>query len=160
MGCWCRTKWLQNGLPTFPILFGMAPPKICDSSCRKLGKRCCWMTMLRTCTPGRRVFLSEHACVNFLSGLNRRALPWHFQKAGEDVVVLPRSTMLVNDASAYVQCGRAGFGVIQVPGLLVDRYLKDGDLPLRVIAIAVAPTAFAACRAAKPRLLDAADRTT
>lgn len=72
--------------------------------------------------------LSDHACVGFLSGLNRRTLPWHFQQDGRDMVVVPRSSMLVNDSTAYVQCGRAGFGVIQVPGLLVDRDIKDGAL--------------------------------
>lgn len=72
--------------------------------------------------------LADQACVNFLSGLSRRALPWHFRIQGQDAVIAPRSTMLVSDASAYVQCARAGFGVIQVPGLLVDRYLRDGSL--------------------------------
>ena len=72
--------------------------------------------------------LDRHACVNFLSGISKRALPWHFLHDGVSRSLLPDSSMLVNDASAYVQCARSGFGLIQVPGILVDRYLRDGTL--------------------------------
>lgn len=72
--------------------------------------------------------LVDHACVNFLSGISRRTLPWHFRHDGVTRSVLPDSSMLVNDASAYVQCARSGFGLIQVPGMLVDRYLREGTL--------------------------------
>lgn len=72
--------------------------------------------------------LDRHTCVNFLSGISKRTLPWHFRDHGVGTTLLPDSSMLVNDASAYVQCARSGFGLIQVPGILVDRYLRDGTL--------------------------------
>jgi LysR family transcriptional regulator for bpeEF and oprC len=72
--------------------------------------------------------LSSHVCASFQSGTSKRSLPWHFNVAGMDSSVLPKSTILVNDSTAYVLCAKAGFGLIQVPGLLVDRYLKDGTL--------------------------------
>lgn len=36
--------------------------------------------------------------------------------------------MLVNDSTAYVQCATTGFGIVQVPGLLVERFLEEGSL--------------------------------
>lgn len=50
--------------------------------------------------------LSAQACVNFVSGMNKRPLPWHFRKDGKDFTLLPKSEMLVNDATAYVECAR------------------------------------------------------
>lgn len=76
-------------------------------------------------TPGD---LSRHTCASFLSGINKRPLPWHFTPDGKDGAVLPKSTLLVNDSTAYVLCAKAGFGVIQAPGLLVDSHLSDGSL--------------------------------
>ena len=72
--------------------------------------------------------LDRHGCVNFLSGISKRTLPWHFRQNGASRSLLPDSSMLVSDAAAYVQCARSGFGLIQVPGILVDRYLRDGTL--------------------------------
>jgi len=72
--------------------------------------------------------LAEHRTVNFLSGASRRPLAWHFQQDGGPVVLTPKEAILVNDSHAYVQCGIAGFGIVQVPGILVDRYLVDGWL--------------------------------
>jgi LysR family transcriptional regulator for bpeEF and oprC len=34
----------------------------------------------------------------------------------------------VNDTHAYVECGVAGFGLVQVPGIVVDGLLADGRL--------------------------------
>ncbi len=72
--------------------------------------------------------LDQHACIRFLSGISKRTMPWHFRDGGVSRSLQPESSLSVNDASAYVQCARAGFGVIQVPGMLVDHYLRDGTL--------------------------------
>lgn len=83
--------------------------------------------------------LDQHACVNFLSGISKPTLPWHFLDGGISRSLLPDSAMLVNDASAYVECARSGFGLIQVPGMLVDRYLRDGTLVEVLAAYRPAP---------------------
>ena len=56
--------------------------------------------------------LPEHRSVNFLSGS----------------VLTPKDAILVNDSHAYVECAASGFGIVQAPGVLVDRYLADGRL--------------------------------
>ena len=72
--------------------------------------------------------LPEHRSVNFLSGSNRRPLAWHFLENGQPTVLTPKGAILVNDSHAYVECAASGFGIVQVPGVLVDRYLADGRL--------------------------------
>ncbi|MBG0512124.1 LysR family transcriptional regulator [Agrobacterium sp. MOPV5] len=72
--------------------------------------------------------LSDHRCVNFLSGASRRPISWHFFEGGTATQIAPKSAILVNDSHAYVECGVAGFGIVQVPGIIVDRYLNDGRL--------------------------------
>ena len=34
----------------------------------------------------------------------------------------------MNESNAYVQCGVAGFGILQAPGITLERYLADGSL--------------------------------
>ncbi|WP_413990751.1 LysR substrate-binding domain-containing protein [Labrys okinawensis] len=72
--------------------------------------------------------LQSHRSVNFMSGASRRPLPWAFQEGEKAVTLVPRGAMLVNDSHAYVESGLAGFGLIQVPGILVDRFLASGQL--------------------------------
>jgi len=72
--------------------------------------------------------LASHRSVNFLSGSSRRALPWTFTDNGKTETMTPKGSILVNDSHAYVNCGVSGFGIIQVPGIMVDAYLQDGRL--------------------------------
>lgn len=72
--------------------------------------------------------LADHRVVSFLSGSSKRPLPWHFLVDGKDKTISPRSAILVNDSHAYVECGVADFGIIQVPGILVDGLLGSGRL--------------------------------
>ncbi len=72
--------------------------------------------------------LANHRGVNFLSGHNNRPLPWHFLEDGEDRPYVPRGGITVNESNAYVQCGVAGFGLIQAPGITVETFLASGDL--------------------------------
>lgn len=78
--------------------------------------------------PASPADLQAHLAINFRSGLSHRVLPWHFTQGGEEVTVVCPSSILVDDSTAYVQCALTGFGIVQVPGLLVDRYLGDGSL--------------------------------
>jgi LysR family transcriptional regulator for bpeEF and oprC len=72
--------------------------------------------------------LSAHFGVTFLSGVNRRPLPWLFSESGAEKHFRPKGRVSVNEANAYVQCGIAGFGMIQLPGVMVDTQLKNGSL--------------------------------
>lgn len=72
--------------------------------------------------------LADHRCVSFLSGQNHRPLPWHFSVDGEDRPHSPHGGITVNESNAYVQCGVAGFGIIQAPGITVETFLESGEL--------------------------------
>ena len=79
-------------------------------------------------TPQSVEEVSTHGGVKFLSGMSRRALPWQFSVDGEDTPVTPKGQVSVNETHAYVQCGVAGFGLIQLPGFVVGRELAEGTL--------------------------------
>ncbi len=34
----------------------------------------------------------------------------------------------MNESNAYVQCGVAGFGIVQAPGITVETFLASGEL--------------------------------
>lgn len=72
--------------------------------------------------------LKDHRCVSFISGQNNRPLPWHFSVNGEDRPHTPHGGITVNQSNAYVQCGVAGFGIVQAPGITVETFLATGDL--------------------------------
>lgn len=72
--------------------------------------------------------LAEHRCVSFLSGQTNRPLPWHFTVQGQERPHIPHGGISVNESNAYVQCGVAGFGIVQAPGITVERLLASGEL--------------------------------
>ncbi|WP_028624548.1 LysR family transcriptional regulator [Pseudomonas sp. Ant30-3] len=72
--------------------------------------------------------LSAHRGVTFLSGQNNRSLPWQFLDGASDQTYISRHGITVNESNAYVECGVAGFGILQAPGITLDRYLADGSL--------------------------------
>lgn len=72
--------------------------------------------------------LNAHHGVNFLSGQNNRTLPWHFSVKGKDRAFISNAGITVTESNAYVQCGVAGFGIIQAPGITVAEYLASGTL--------------------------------
>jgi len=72
--------------------------------------------------------LSAHHGVTFISGQNQRPLAWHFMDGGQEHSYISRQGVTVNESNAYVQCGVAGFGLLQAPGIVLDRFLADGTL--------------------------------
>ncbi|WP_434557254.1 LysR family transcriptional regulator [Pseudomonas sp. Z5-35] len=72
--------------------------------------------------------LSAHRGVTFLSGQNQRPLPWQFIDGASERAYVSRHGITVNESNAYVECGVAGFGILQAPGITLDRYLADGSL--------------------------------
>ncbi|MDU8420037.1 LysR family transcriptional regulator [Pseudomonas syringae] len=79
-------------------------------------------------TPETLDELAGHCGVSFLSGQSNRPLPWHFSLNGDDFALPPRGGITVNESNAYVQCGLAGFGILQVPGIAVESFLASGEL--------------------------------
>lgn len=72
--------------------------------------------------------LTNHRGVRFISGQDQRTLPWQFQDGTIERVHVCRQGIAVNESKAYVQCGVAGFGILQAPGIALDRHLADGSL--------------------------------
>lgn len=72
--------------------------------------------------------LKAHQCINFLSGMTNRILPWHFHEDHEDIHLTPESSIYTNEANAYVNCAVSGFGLIQALGLSVEQHLDNGTL--------------------------------
>jgi LysR family transcriptional regulator for bpeEF and oprC len=72
--------------------------------------------------------LSAHRGVTFLSGQNQRPLAWQFIDGGREQSHISRQGITVNESNAYVECGVAGFGILQAPGITLDRFLNDGAL--------------------------------
>ncbi|GFM74523.1 LysR family transcriptional regulator [Pseudomonas cichorii] len=72
--------------------------------------------------------LDAHRGVTFLSGHNQRPLPWQFLHAGSEQTYVSRHGITVNESNAYVECGVAGFGILQAPGITLDRFLANGSL--------------------------------
>lgn len=72
--------------------------------------------------------LNAHPGVTFLSGQNQRPLPWQFTQGGSEQSYISRQGITVNESNAYVECGVAGFGIVQAPGITLDRFLAEGSL--------------------------------
>lgn len=72
--------------------------------------------------------LSAHRGVTFLSGQSQRPLAWQFMDGGREQSYVSRQGITVNESNAYVQCGIAGFGILQAPGITLDRFLANGSL--------------------------------
>ncbi|MEN0036767.1 MAG: LysR family transcriptional regulator [Cellvibrio sp.] len=79
-------------------------------------------------TPKNIEDLSEHHAVTYFSGRGRRRMEWNIFEDGKERIVHMRSSMLVNDTAAYVDCAMAGMGLIQVAGVYVEDRLKSGAL--------------------------------
>jgi len=72
--------------------------------------------------------LGMHRGVTFLSGQNQRPLAWQFVEGGRVQSHICRQGITVNESNAYVECGVAGFGILQAPGIALDRFLANGSL--------------------------------
>ncbi|CAM3746443.1 putative HTH-type transcriptional regulator YhjC [Pseudomonas reidholzensis] len=72
--------------------------------------------------------LNTHPGITFLSGQNQRPLPWQFMQGGSEQSYISRQGITVNESNAYVECGVAGFGILQAPGITLDRFLAEGSL--------------------------------
>ncbi|WP_426132906.1 LysR family transcriptional regulator [Pseudomonas sp. PWP3-1b2] len=78
--------------------------------------------------PERIEALAAHQGVSYLSGHSNRILPWHFRVDSADHVHVSQAAITVTESHTYVQCGVAGFGIIQALGISVSHHLANGDL--------------------------------
>lgn len=72
--------------------------------------------------------LATHRKVNFLSGRDNRPLNLRFLVDGNEASATCNASISVNESNAYVRCGAASFGLVQVPGIMVEQHLASGEL--------------------------------
>ncbi|KEA65325.1 Transcriptional regulator, LysR family [Marinobacterium lacunae] len=72
--------------------------------------------------------LDRHFCVEFLSATTARVDPLHFMVNGRAVSKSLRSSLSVNNGTAYVAGCEAGLGIVQVPRYHVEAQLNAGRL--------------------------------
>jgi len=66
--------------------------------------------------------------VGFFSGRSRRMMDWQFVIDNEVSIVKLKASVMVNDTDAFIDCAKAGFGLVQVPGISVSELLDAGIL--------------------------------
>ena len=101
-----------------------------DDAARLLGKVTCAAPryLAEYGEPTTLEDLNAHSGVTFLSGHNQRPQAWQFMDDGRERSHVGRQGITVNESNAYVECGVAGFGILQAPGITLDRFLADGNL--------------------------------
>jgi len=72
--------------------------------------------------------LADHRCVDLLPGSAGNPRPFIFHNIDELQTATLKRAILVADEKAYLECGLSGFGIIQVPGILVNFHLRHGQL--------------------------------
>jgi LysR family transcriptional regulator, regulator for bpeEF and oprC len=72
--------------------------------------------------------LAHHRAVNWFSGASQTPVDWHFTVDGTERTVSMASAILVNNATAYIESGLAGFGVIQAFEVSVLPHIASGAL--------------------------------
>jgi LysR family transcriptional regulator for bpeEF and oprC len=79
-------------------------------------------------TPATLGELEQHVAVNYFSSRNGRVVEMDFVVDGKPVDVRMHSKLAANDGDAYLQCGIAGHGLIQIPHFMALRHLQRGEL--------------------------------
>ncbi|WP_211441289.1 LysR family transcriptional regulator [Collimonas humicola] len=72
--------------------------------------------------------LDRHRAVNFFSPQSGKLYPFEFTVNGEAGEYAINGSISVNNADAYVQCCKLGFGLIQLPRYAVAHLLASGEL--------------------------------
>lgn len=71
---------------------------------------------------------SGHTVVGYFSTRTGQLSPVDFNNDGEQVKVVCRYLVSVNDATAYVAAGLAGLGIVHAPSFLVQSHISSGAL--------------------------------
>jgi DNA-binding transcriptional LysR family regulator len=72
--------------------------------------------------------LRRHRAVNYVSSVTGKALPFEFIVDNATQEIAMKAAVSVTTADAYVACGEAGLGLIQVPRYDVEAQLARGEL--------------------------------
>lgn len=72
--------------------------------------------------------LARHRAVRFFASSHDIDYPFEFMVDGQVYEVEPEGWISVNDAQSYITCALHGYGVIQIPRMGVEDYLRDGSL--------------------------------
>ncbi len=72
--------------------------------------------------------LHAHRAVHYVSSRTGRMVNLNFEVDGEAVSVRVHARLSANDGDAYLQCGVTGLGLIQVPRVIAQPYLDQGEL--------------------------------
>lgn len=72
--------------------------------------------------------LSQHVGINYVAGSMQRARGWDLEVDGKLHRVTMKSQIAVNDATAYLNCGLTGLGIVNVSRYALDPYLARGEL--------------------------------
>ncbi|MFC5473072.1 LysR family transcriptional regulator [Paraherbaspirillum soli] len=72
--------------------------------------------------------LARHRAVNFFSAQTGKFYPFEFKVGGAIREVALNGTVSLNNADAYIQCCRSGFGLIQLPRYSVAPLIAAGEL--------------------------------
>jgi LysR family transcriptional regulator, regulator for bpeEF and oprC len=79
-------------------------------------------------TPRRIEDLAGHAAITFRVPLSGRDRPWQLRQRGTDVELMPRPNVRINETESLVDAIKLGFGVCQLPDMLVQDALASGEL--------------------------------
>ena len=73
--------------------------------------------------------LKNHLAINYFSTKTHNCLAWEFfNKQGEIELIKLKSAILVNDSNTLLHCLLAGMGISYLPKILIEPYLKRGEL--------------------------------
>jgi LysR family transcriptional regulator for bpeEF and oprC len=72
--------------------------------------------------------LHQHRAVNYFSESSGRVINWQLTIDGKVVNLPMRGPFAVNETGAYVACGLASFGMLQLASVIVSSHLQSGRL--------------------------------
>ena len=79
-------------------------------------------------TPRAPDDLQGHLTVNYASPSTGRVEEWEWTEGGETLTRALPGRVTVNNAEAYIACGLAGLGLIQIPAYDIRQHLESGEL--------------------------------
>ena len=85
--------------------------------------------------------LSRHDCI--LYSLSAQQKVWKLKSSRRDVTVEVTGRVITNHACMLVEAARQGLGILLIPGIFCDEYLRDGQL-LRILPSWELPTPMSA----------------
>jgi len=82
----------------------------------------------RNVPPSTPEDLKQHNCIKLSSGGNDACRTWKFRNAGRQVEVNVEGSLNVNDLDFALRAGLDGLGIVQLPEVLVARFVAEGRL--------------------------------